>query len=227
VQSACIAYGLPSLIPTPTGADDELLIVKTDLNSAGTREQLLPEPLRKRFSLPLQAGPIKNPKGYFVRPRAQITPDLWNDRELVVERFLTNAAGRFFRVYVMKQAVVISTGCTQNPLKRMSRDVGRKNYCFWRAGESVTPFDEDTELPPALLRTLGVFTARFGVDYAAIDVIESDTGEFYIVDVNKTPYWGSEFQPGLLEHLRRGLNGDAVRGASGSMPAPPARVQRC
>jgi hypothetical protein len=210
VQSACMAYGLPSLIPTPTGPADELLIVKTDLNSGGVREQMLPGRVKKRFNLPPQAGVIKSPKGYFVSRRSQIAPELWKDQELVIEKYLTNPDGRFFRIYVMKSAIVISAGYSQDRLKRMGGDVRRQNHWFWRDRDSIAPFDADPKLPSALLRTLGVFIDRFDVDYAAIDVIESESGEFYIVDVNKTPYWGSEFQAGLLEHLRRGLQSEVV-----------------
>jgi len=39
-----------------------------------------------------------------------------------------------------------------------------------------------------------------------VDVVESESGEFYAVDLNRTPYWGNEKQPGMLEHLRLGFS---------------------
>ena len=136
IQSACIAYGLPALLPTPIGPDDELLIVKTDLNSGGRREQQLPKRLKQRLNLPLQLGLIKTPKEYFVCHRAALTAELWNDPELVIERYVTNPAGRFFRVYVMKGALVISSGCTQNPLKRMGDHRGQEEPLALAEGRS-------------------------------------------------------------------------------------------
>jgi hypothetical protein len=56
-----------------------------------------------------------------------------------------------------------------------------------------------------LLSTAGIFMHRFKLDYGALDIVESEAAEFHVVDVNKTPYWGSERQPGLIEHLRLGL----------------------
>jgi hypothetical protein len=89
----------------------------------------------------------------------------------------------------------------------MNGDVRRQNFWLWRESEAVVPFrGSGSELPPALLRILGVFIARFRVDYAAIDVVEGNQEDFYIVDVNKTAYWGHEYQEGLLEHLRRGFD---------------------
>jgi hypothetical protein len=221
VQAACVAYGLPSLIATPDGPGDELLIVKTNLNSGGVPEQTLTARQRARFDLPREPGRINSPKEYFVSPRANVAPEIWKDPELVVERYLTNAAGRFFRIYILHSAVVISEGYSQDKLKRMGRDVRRKNHWLWREGERIAPHSgSGAELPVGLLRTLGIFAARFHVDYAAIDIIESATGTFHIIDVNKTPYWGSEHQPGLLEHMRLGLRGVHTReGLSGPQTA--------
>jgi glutathione synthase/RimK-type ligase-like ATP-grasp enzyme len=61
-------------------------------------------------------------------------------------------------------------------------------------------------LPSRLLETAGVFLHRFKLDYGAIDIVESHDGEFYVVDVNMTPFWGDERQAGLTEHLRLGFS---------------------
>jgi hypothetical protein len=215
ILSACESFGLPSLRPAATGPMDELLIVKTDLNCGGVREQLLPAELKERHGLPSAPRRMASRNDYFVRPRGELTADIWNDPELVVERYLTNSAGRFFRVYVVKNSVVVSQGYTDSKLKRMNGDVRRQNFWLWRESEAIVPFrGSGSELSPALLRNLGVFIARFRVDYAAIDVVEGNQEDFYIVDVNKTAYWGNEHQQGLLEHLRLGFDA-----RSGDSPA--------
>jgi hypothetical protein len=222
IVSACESYDLPSLRPGATGPMDELLIVKTDLNCGGVREQLLPATLKERHGLPLMPGQMMNRDGYFVRPRGELTSEIWNNPELVVERYLTNSAGRFFRVYVVKNAVVVSQGYTDSQFKRMNGDVRRQNFWLWRESETIVPFrGSGSELSPALLRSLGVFIARFRVDFAAIDVVEGNQDDFYIVDVNKTAYWGNECQPGLLEHLRSGW----CERLSGETPALTAMLR--
>jgi hypothetical protein len=51
IQSLCHDFGLPTVTVPRTGPDDELLIVKTDLNSGGRREQLLSPAQKTQFNL--------------------------------------------------------------------------------------------------------------------------------------------------------------------------------
>jgi hypothetical protein len=92
-------------------------------------------------------------------------------------------------------------------LKRMVPGIRRHNYWLWRRAERVYgPSDVEARLPPRLLHTAGVFASRFHLDYGAVDVLESQDAEFYIVDVNKTPHWGNVQEPGVIEHLRLGFS---------------------
>jgi hypothetical protein len=206
VQACCQSYGLPSVAAAENGDQDELLIVKTDLNSGGTREQQLSAGQKAEFNLPAGIGRLNGPSGYFVKRRGDLGADIWRDPDLVVERYMTNPQGRFYRVYVAGNAVVISEAYDEKPVKRMGGDIRRHNHQLWRQNERLYWSSYGASaLSPALLRTAGVFAHRFQLDYGAIDVVESHIGEFHIVDVNKTPYWGDETQPGLLEHLRQGF----------------------
>ena len=206
VQARCKAYGLPSVTAAAEGSADELLIVKTDLNSGGTREQQLPEDQRARFSLPARPGRVNGPSGYFVTRRTDLGEDVWKDPDLVVERYMSNPQGRFFRVYVVGEAIVISEAYDEIQVKRMGGDIRRHNHWLWRQGEQLRAYTgSEPGLPPALLSTAGIFMHRFKLDYGALDIVESEAAEFHVVDVNKTPYWGNERQPGLIEHLRLGL----------------------
>ena len=221
VQACCKAYGLPSVAAAATGPHDEMLIVKTDLNSGGVREQELSRRQKLRFKLPNNLGPLNGPSGYFVTRRGDLDVAVWQDPDLVVERYMTNPMGRFFRVYVAADAVVISEAYDTVAVKRMGGDIRRHNHWLWRDGEHLracgagtTHGGDESPLPPALLRTAGSFLRHFMLDYGALDVVESENGEFHIVDVNKTPYWGSERQAGLIEHLRLGF--------SELIAAPPA-----
>jgi hypothetical protein len=234
VQACCQSYGLPSVAAHENGDEDELLIVKTDLNSGGAREQQLSAGQKARFHLPASIGRLNGPSGYFVKRRGDLGADIWRDPDLVVERYMTNPQGRFYRVYCAGNAVVISEAYDEKLVKRMGGDIRRHNHRLWRRTEHLYwDCDGAATLSPALLRTAGVFAHRFQLDYGAIDVVESDAGEFHIVDVNKTPYWGDESQPGLLEHLRQGFSSRPVEDATiphgmealsaGFPPAEPRR----
>jgi hypothetical protein len=206
VQACCKRYGLPSVTATPEGDADELVIVKTDLNSGGTREKQLSADHGGRFKVATRRGLVNGPSDYFVKKRADIGAEVWCDPELVVERYMTNPLGRFFRVYVAGKAIVISEAYDKTAVKRMGGDIRRHNYWLWREGESLRGHSgSNPDLPPALLSTAAIFIHRFRLDYGALDVVENENGEFHVVDVNKTPYWGNEQQPGLIEHLRLGL----------------------
>lgn len=206
IQACCHSYGLPSLAAAMAGDGDERLIVKTDLNSGGSREQLLSPQQRERFKLPARPSLLKGPSGYFVARRSEIGAEVWADPDLVVERYVANPLGRFFRLYVAGNAVVLSEAYDQVLVKRMGGQERRYNYRLWREGPTLRQLDADGQkLPAGLLRTAGVFADRFRLDFGAIDIVESDADEYFVVDVNKTPYWGTERQPGLLEHLTPGL----------------------
>jgi hypothetical protein len=210
VQSCCENHGLPSVTAVIAGDPDEMLIVKTDLNTGGTREQRLSDAQKGRFGLPVSISRLKGPDGYYIARRAELGADVWNDPDLVVQRFVQNPLGRFFRIYVAINAVVISEAYAGSPIKRIGNVVRRHNHWLWREGEILKASSgNNSKLPAALLQTAGVFMDRFHLDYGAIDVVESERGDFYVIDVNKTPFWDNEHQPGLLKHLRQGFQNDA------------------
>ena len=207
IQSQCRDLGLPTAAAPVGGPDDELLIVKTDLNSGGRREQLLSPTQKAQFNLEAGAGRMKSPNDYFVSRRADLTADIWNDPTLVVERYVKNPLDRFFRVYVALNAIVISEAYTDTLVKRMEGRIRRHNHFLWREGERIYGDSNiAAKLPSRLLETAGAFLNRFHLDYGAIDVVESEAGEFYVIDLNKTPFWGEEKQAGLIEHLRLGFS---------------------
>ena len=147
---------------------------------------------------------MKGPEDYYVIPRHKLPADVWTDPTLVVERYIQNPQNRFFRVYAAVDSIVISEAYTDSAVKRMEGPIRRHNHFLWRDGQRIYG-DTAAKLPPLLLQRAGVFLDRFGLDYGAIDIVESEDGEFYVVDLNKTPYWGDEKQAGMLEHLREGF----------------------
>ncbi len=72
IQSCCRDFDLLSATVSPAGPDDEWLIVKTDLNSGGEREQLLTESQKIKFGLPASPGRMKSPADYFIARRGNL-----------------------------------------------------------------------------------------------------------------------------------------------------------
>jgi hypothetical protein len=206
IQACCRNYGLPTVTAAPDGPDDELLIIKTDMNCGGEREQKLPPERKARLNLPETFGRMNGPDDYFVAQRGKLGQETWEDSALVVEQYVTNTWGRFYRIYVALDAVVISEAYSDAPVKRIGSKVRRDNHWLWRCGELIhSSSGKDSRLPPALLRTIGVFVHRFHFDFGAIDMVESNSGDFYVVDANKTPNWHNARQAGVIEHLRMGF----------------------
>jgi hypothetical protein len=207
LQSMCREFGLPSVAAEEAGPDEEMLIVKTDFNSGGRQEQLLSPAQRAKFDLPAQAGRMKSPGDYFVGRREELPPDTWRDPTLVVERFMRNPLNRFYRVYAAVNSIVISEAYTDANVKRMEGKIRRHNHFLWREGARIESRATDVaKVPPRLIEVAGIFLDRFQLQYGAVDFVESEAGEFYAVDLNRTPYWGDEKQRGMIEHLRLGFS---------------------
>jgi hypothetical protein len=206
IQKCCRQFGLLTPDALRDGAADELLFVKTDFNSAGEREHLLSKRQQAKFDLTPHRGRIRGPKDYYVARRDEIPDDVWNDRTLVVQRYVKNRANRFYRIYAALDAIVVSEAYSNKDIKRVGVVSARYNYFLWRKQERIVGDPNViSQLPDDLLRDAGIFLHRFRMDYGAIDIVESEDRRFFIVDANKTPHWGNEVQPGLIEHLRKGL----------------------
>jgi hypothetical protein len=206
IQKSCREFGLLSPTPSRDGDDRELLIIKTDFNSAGEREHLLSKRQQTKFNLTPHAGRIRGPRDYYVMRRGEIPAEVWSDRTLIVQRYIKNRANRFYRIYAALDAIVVSEACSDKDIKRIGAVKSRFNYFLWRKQDRI--FGDPnviSQLPEDLLRDAGIFLHRFKMDFGAIDIVESEDRQFYIIDANKTPHWGDEVQPGLIEHLRKGF----------------------
>jgi len=129
IQASCGRLGLPTTEATPEGDQDEMLIVKTNLNYGGLGERALDtKDLRilgwRAFDCPTDA------KSYKVLKRRNVAQSEWNDPSLFIERFVRNQADRFCRVYLLNNYVVISEVVDPSDLKRMPNGIQRNNWFF-------------------------------------------------------------------------------------------------
>jgi hypothetical protein len=204
VQSSCASAGLPIVRASEEGDPKELLLVKTNFNSGGNREKLF----QKEFiecvpSETYPTCPLDGPRDYRIVTRSRIPPGWWCDESLAIERFIRNQRGRFFRLYKYRSAVVIAEGWSHRRIKRIHEASGVHHCLFW-SGSEITGRKSHIRLPKRLVEVASVGICTFSLDFGAMDFVENDHGELFIVDVNHTPYWGQTGTGVTIRHLRNG-----------------------
>ena len=187
------SIGLPDPTAPPRGNDDELLMIKTDLNCGGNPEHY--------FSGRPRGAIISGPADYRVLPRGDVPPDWWAAEEFCIERFISNAEDEFYRFHLLGDRVVLSEARSERPIKRLDGTCPQVDHC--------TDLDEISAWASGgrgswagAAWSAATFARTFGLDYGAIDVLRDDQGWYYVIDVNKTPYWGADVENAITTHLR-------------------------
>lgn len=211
LQDCCEALSLPSARAAREGPQDERLVVKTDLNYGGAPERDLARHLGRRaerFTGALSATSIGS-TDYTVSQRHQLPLALWDDPALVIERFIENPDGVFFRAHVVGPATCVAEVWSDYDIKKLSRPIrGRVHHFYWTTGAGDGDVAEGAS-SETVARVVALARSVFGalhVDFGAADCVMSADGTVVVVDVNKTPYWGDYVYPDLIAHLRRGLD---------------------
>jgi hypothetical protein len=195
VQQTCEELSLKTTLAPRSGPPGEMLIVKTDLNYGGLTERELTPAERLRLNINHVVSP--DTQAYNILPRAEVRSNIWESPEYVVERFIQNSANFFYRVHLFRKHVVVSRVVDNAPLKKFPAGLNRDDRYF------VTPADESSKLLKDVIR----FSERIGLDFGALDVVQDDEENFYIIDVNSTPWWGEveECDQELIRFLAAGL----------------------
>lgn len=191
--------GLSSAQAARTGPLDELLFVKSDLNSGGEPERLLPEALRARLLSP-KPPRIARWNGYFVMRRADVGAELWSDESIVIERYIENPESSFYRVYGFGSSLAIVKSYSHRLIKKVS---GNCNDCYTLC-ETSELLDLSVNVPVSLQQTIAGFIAHYPLAYFCLDIVH-DLQQYTIIDLNLTPYSGGESEPhDALEFLSKG-----------------------
>lgn len=213
------SLGLPDTEASRRGPKGQRLIVKTRLNAFGAPEQRLSAAERVALGYsPPRPTPIDGGE-YPVLTRGDIPAEWWQRKDLFFERFIENGRGEFFRLYFAGPQCVLCHCFSNDLVKRTGNTSDRINYFLTR--QAATQRFCDLILPSSASTALrnGVrFADAFGLHFGAIDVVCDHHGTSYVVDVNPTPWWGNDEQPGLLEHLRRGFDVYPRQGAARRIP---------
>lgn len=191
------AAGLPSARANQRGDGDELVIVKTNENYGAESERAISQSARRQLGIAEPSAQILDALDYRVMPRRDVPPAWWSDRQLAMERYVTNERNVVFRVYLCGERVVVTKAFNTALIKKMTAGIQRLNYlCDTRS--SSWPDSVPREMRHLVLSA----RAAMRLDFGTIDVVQDNRGACYVVDVNTTPYWGAESQSDIIEHLR-------------------------
>lgn len=185
---------LPCAQASREGDGSELLIVKTDRNYGGRNERLLPRRYRRALGLTGDSALISGAFDYKLAPRKEVPASWWDDPHLVVERFIADPGHRLHRVHVVLNHFAFWCGVSSLPIRKVRDCSDTHEHFLWRG-------QLEPGLPPALLRTVYDFAEAFSLDYGALDLIADDAGRYYVIDVNSTPWRGTQ-SPERIAFLR-------------------------
>lgn len=177
LQAVCRESGLPHVTVDRNGPADERLIVKTDRNYGGLPEHRAGGAATWQASLDRASSGPRCPS-YSVLRRYEISDEIWRSPDLVVERYISNSAGRGYRALVLLGRLAVLAFDTPHDVKRIP---GHQRYLV-----------EGSATPRRLRQVVARYIDHTRLDYGAIDLACDDSGVFYIIDVNLTPVWGNK-----------------------------------
>lgn len=205
LQKRNLEAGLPSTALGP-GHPEDRVMVKSNLNAFGRVERALSEAERLAYGLPdYQSLPAFEDGDYPVMCRKDVPAEWWSNDDLFIERYIDTRSGEFFRVQFVGERVVIFTGRSSQPVKRLKVASDRRNYLVtteFASGPKSLKLPEELR---AVLSTAVTVAKASRLDYGSIDLNVDDEGRVFAIDVNATPHWGGEIDPVLRNHMQAGL----------------------
>ncbi len=211
--------GLPSLKAVPSGADDEILFVKTDLNYGGDLERWLPPENIAAGGFDHLISQEVGAYHYQTVERRMLQMDLWTNPAIVVERYVTNPEDSFYRVYFSGKQIVIVKAFAPRIIKKLSGDPRDTN--FVTDLESLKAGTDDLEISETLRHDVATFVEHTPVEFGAIDIVHDGQDNHYIIDLNLTPYAGTRtHDPFLTSFLRMGIMDPTRRKTEMALDSP-------
>jgi hypothetical protein len=199
------AIGLPSLKASPSGAADEILFIKTDLNYGGDLERWLPAEEIAAGGFDHLISRELGAYHYQTVERRMVQNDVWSDPAIVVEWYVTNSEDSFYRVYFSGKQVIIVKAFAPSIIKKLSGDPRDTNYVT-DLEHLKAETDGHLELNANLKRTLATFVEKTPVEFGSIDIVHDGRDHHYIIDLNLTPYAGTRPHDWFLTNfLRMGI----------------------
>ncbi|MEM7428912.1 MAG: hypothetical protein AAF441_22725 [Pseudomonadota bacterium] len=197
--------GISTAKASKAGDPEEILFVKSNLNWGGEVEHTLCPSLRDHYGPASSGSRITQHDQYYTIRRKDVTKDIWADRSLFIERYIDNTEDAFYRIYGCGASIVVVKAHARGLIKKINNHPLDINYFF----ERQKIIEEKTQLPESLQNVLRKFLTDFEIDYFCLDIVH-DTQEYFIIDLNLTPYLGPgganpEASAFLIRGLRRHL----------------------
>ena len=198
LQKYCINTGINSTLYTPSSDMGEKLIIKSKYNFGGFPEYNLSQTDKQLLNVDINYVPIS----YKVIMQKQLK-DI--DKKMYhIEKFIENQDHLFYRAYKLFNRLVISEVIDDAEIKKMPIGIKRTNYFF-----NLDSIDESNKFY-SMVYQIDTLSKSMNIEYGAFDIVMSDEQQFYIIDVNHTPYWGpinynNNTDLELIEYLNLGL----------------------
>jgi len=194
--------GLPSAKASENGPAEQFLFIKSNLNWGGGAEQRLPVEIREKLGVQPPAL-IQSWDSYYTIKRRDIRPELWSDPTIVIENYIANAENSFYRIYGFGDAIVIVKAHSDALIKKISGHPDDKNLMFSKRQLA----ERKTGLADGLQATIQTFITHYPLAYFCLDIVH-DTKNYYIIDLNLTPYAGVNQQSSAaVDFLCQGAHG--------------------
>lgn len=192
--------GLPSAKACENGPAEQVLFVKTNLNWGGVVERRLPVELQEGH-VGQQPALIQSWDSYYTVRRRDVRPELWADTSIVIENYIENPDNSFYRAYGFGEALVIVKAHSAALVKKISGHPDDHNMLLSKRqlfGQATTGLADE------LQKTLKTFISHYPLAYFCLDIVH-DTKNYYIIDLNLTPYAGENQQTiNVVEFLCQG-----------------------
>jgi hypothetical protein len=190
IQKTASDSGLLTAAAGRDGDPEEMLFVKSNLNFGGNSEGGLTAEEREFLEVKPTFELMWSSNQYLHMPRKRIDPSWWANPELVIERFIGNPQGIWYRAYIFGDRVAVCELSNPAAIKKVGESLLQR---VW--------MPDDEGAPERIFGALSAFLAGFGLDYGTVDVLVDESGAPYIIDVNSTPAYNYAM-PGVVEYLR-------------------------
>jgi hypothetical protein len=221
--------GLSSARAAPSGSNDEVLFIKTNLNYGGELERWLPAEDIAASGLEHLVSKDIGAYHYKAVERGMIAEGIWTDPSIVVEKYVTNDENSFYRVYFSGKQIIIVKAFATGMIKKLSGDSRDTN--FVTDLESLKAATDNLPISDTLRHDVATFVEHTPIEFGCIDIVHDGRDHHYIIDLNLTPYAGTRpHDPFLTNFLRMGITDPTRRKAETFLDSPllglPARVNR-
>ncbi len=184
--------------------DDPVMrvIVKTDYNYGGMNESKLTDrELQKLDMTSNSCSSVSAFDEYYLCELGEVSENIWADKRLVVEKYISNRRNRFCRFYRCGEHAILSEIENEDEIKKSMPGLPRKNWQI-HLGEEDAYFEG---IHRQVVHNAAALCRALMVKFAAIDIVLDEDGRPYIIDLNLTPGWGMEKQDDILDYLRNGF----------------------